>query len=137
MRRHGVPNFPDPTGNGSGGLQIQASQRAGSGPSLRVNGVSVNAPAFQAAMQSCRSYLPNGGQPPALSASQRQAMLAFAHCMRSHGLPGFPDPTFNGSRVGIRFGPGSGINPDSPAFKSAQTACASYQRQAFGTFKGP
>src|SRR5580692_3962407 len=43
MRSHGVPNFPDPSGNGRGGVQIQASQRAGSGSSLKVNGVPVNA----------------------------------------------------------------------------------------------
>ena len=137
MRSHGVPNLPDPSTNGHGGLQFQQTQRSGSGPSLRVNGVSVNAPAFQSAMQACRSYLPNGGQPPQLSASQRQAMLQFAQCMRAHGLPNFPDPVFNAGRVGFRAGPGTGLDPSSPAFKAAQGACQQYQRQAFGTERGP
>jgi hypothetical protein len=43
--------------------------------------------------------------------------LKFADCMRSHGVPNFPDP---GRPVG---GPGSGINEHSPAFKSAEKAC--------------
>ena len=125
MRAHGVQNFPDPSTSGNGGIQIQQSQRSGSGPSLKVDGVSVSAPAFQAAMQSCRSYLPNGGHPPPLSASRRAAMLRFSQCMRTHGVTGFPDPTFGaGGGVRIGFGPSSGINPSSPVFQSAQKACA-------------
>jgi hypothetical protein len=46
--------------------------------------------------------------------------VAFSQCMRAHGLPNFPDPSAEG---GIQLTPGSGINPFSPAFKSAQTAC--------------
>jgi hypothetical protein len=122
MRTHGVPNFPDPGSNGSGGIMIQ--QRAGSGASMSVNGVAVQAPAFQAAMQSCRKDLPNGGHPPPLSASRRAAMLRFSQCMRAHGVTNFPDPTFGqGGGVRIGFGPSSGINPQSPAFQAAQKAC--------------
>jgi len=128
MRAHGVPNFPDPGSNGSGGLQIQASQRAGSGPSMKVNGVSVDAPAFQSAMQSCRSQLPNGGHPPPLTASRKAAMLKFSQCMRTHGLPNFPDPTFGSSgRVGLLFRAQSRLDPNSPQFKQAQAACAHFQ----------
>ncbi len=126
MRAHGVPNFPDPSNGSGGGLQIQLSQKAGSGASLSVNGVAVSSPAFQSAMQSCRSKLPNGGHPPPLSASRKQAMLRFSQCMRTHGVTNFPDPTF-GSNGGVRiaFGPSSGIDPRSPSFQAAQRACAS------------
>jgi hypothetical protein len=139
MRGHGVPNFPDPKAGGNGGIEIQASQRSGSGQSLRINGTAVSAPAFQSAQQACHTLLPNGGRPPQLSASQRQAMLQFSQCMRAHGLTNFPDPQFSGGGggVGIRFREGSGVDPSSPAFKSAQTACAQYQRQAFRFQKGP
>jgi hypothetical protein len=41
--------------------------------------------------------------------------LAFAKCMRAHGVPDFPDP--NG-QVG-QLSPESGINPNSPQFRSA------------------
>jgi hypothetical protein len=44
----------------------------------------------------------------------------FAACMRSHGVPRFPDPSAQGA---ISIGPGAGINPDSPKFKAAQKAC--------------
>jgi hypothetical protein len=129
MRSHGVPSFPDPSGNGHGGLQIQQSQRAGSGASMTVNWVSVSAPAFQSAMRTCQKDLPNGGHPTtAQSAQARAEALAMSRCMRSHGVPNFPDPTFRngpngGVGIGINFGSGSGINPRSPAFQAAQTAC--------------
>ncbi len=41
--------------------------------------------------------------------------LAFARCMRAHGVPDFPDP--NGQTG--QLGPGSGIDPDLPQFQSA------------------
>lgn len=49
--------------------------------------------------------------------------LKLANCMRSHGVPNFPDPSPGG---GLRITPQSGIDPRSPAFQSAQRACASY-----------
>ena len=118
MRAHGVPNFPDPKANGSGGMLIQA------GPGgTKVNGVPVNGPAFQSAMQACHSKLPNGGKLQALSAARRQQMLRFSQCMRAHGISGFPDPTFSGGRAGLQLNRDSGIDPNSPAFQSAQKAC--------------
>ncbi len=131
VRAHGVPNFPDPTSNGQGGIRIQQSQQSGSGPTTEVNGVSVNGPAFQRAMQTCRSYLPNGGRPSAAQTAKVKAQaLAMSRCMRSHGVPNFPDPTFQsgpngGVGVGIRIGNTSGIDPNSPAFQAAQKACGS------------
>lgn len=130
MRANGVPNFPDPGGNGSGGIQIAVNQRAGSGASMTVNGVAVSGPAFQRAMNTCRSKLPNGGHPPPLSAKQRAEMLQFSQCMRAHGLTNFPDPSFSSSGPRIRFG-GAGLNPNSPAFQQAQAACAKYRPGGF------
>ncbi len=46
--------------------------------------------------------------------------LKFANCMRSHGAPNFPDPSAGG---GIQISPGSGLNPQSPAFQAAQKTC--------------
>jgi hypothetical protein len=40
--------------------------------------------------------------------------------MRAHGVPNFPDP---GSGGGIEIPDNSGIEPRSPAFRSAQSAC--------------
>jgi hypothetical protein len=46
------------------------------------------------------------------------AFVAYSECIRSHGVPNFPDPSPAG---GIHLS--SGINPQSPAFESAQQAC--------------
>jgi hypothetical protein len=127
IRSHGVPNFPDPSGNGHGGILIQQSDRSGSGPSTEVNGVPVNAPAFKSAMQACRKYQPNAGTPsPAKTARIKAKALAMSRCMRSHGVPNFPDPQFQsgGGGFGIRLG-GAGVNPQSPAFQAAQKDCSS------------
>src|SRR5436305_620182 len=75
VRTHGVPNFPDPKTGGEGNLQFQSTPGH-----TEVNGVSVNGPAFQRAMQSCRSKLPNGGKAEPLNAARKQAMLRFSQC---------------------------------------------------------
>lgn len=49
--------------------------------------------------------------------------VEYSECMRENGVPNFPDPE-NG-RLTLRAGPGSGIDPESPEFKSAQDACRS------------
>jgi hypothetical protein len=49
------------------------------------------------------------------------AGIKFADCMRSHGVPNFPDPSAGG---GIQINSSSGINPQSPSFQSAQQACS-------------
>ena len=50
----------------------------------------------------------------------RNALAAFAACMRKNGEPNFPDPNAQGQ---LSFGSGSGIDPSSPQFQQAQTAC--------------
>jgi hypothetical protein len=54
---------------------------------------------------------------PSISYSQ---VVKFSECMRSHGVPNFPDPSPGG---GIQFNGGAHINPFSPSFKTAQQAC--------------
>jgi hypothetical protein len=48
--------------------------------------------------------------------------IKFADCMRTHGVPNFPDPGSSGG--GIQIQAGSGINPFSPSVKAAQASCA-------------
>lgn len=113
MRSHGIRDFPDP--NSSGQLQVSA----GPGSDLDPNN-----PQFAAAQQACRSLSP---KPPTGGSDQRRvaaAMLRFARCMRAHGITDFPDPQSNGD-LGVKVQPGSDLNPRSPQFQSAQTACHS------------
>jgi hypothetical protein len=64
----------------------------------------------------CGSSSPgSGGQTNASQAQAQQEVLNFARCMRSHGISNFPDD--------LNFQNVPGINPSSPAFKTAQTAC--------------
>jgi len=125
MRTHGVPDFPDPKQAPGGGIGL--AFRAGAGAT------SPNSPAFKSAQQACRSLLPNGGNPPKLTAGQRQQFLDYAACMRSHGVPNFPDPNFGAGGVQVRIG-GAGVDPSSPAFKTAQQTCRSKLPQ--GAVKG-
>jgi hypothetical protein len=58
------------------------------------------------------------GRAAAGGSGQRTAgayTLAFARCMRAHGIPAFPDPDGGTGHLG----PGSGIDPASPRFQAA------------------
>jgi hypothetical protein len=57
------------------------------------------------------------------ASSPEAAALAFAGCMRSSGVPNFPDPKASG---GFRFHPGAGVDPSSVAFKAAQAKCKKF-----------
>jgi hypothetical protein len=112
MRKHGVPNFPDP--NGQGVITIHSGM-----------GIDPGSPAFGSAQSVCQKLLPNGGQPtPTQIAQRQQQMLAFSACMRAHGIKDFPDPSNGGLR--IQDHPGSDLDPNNPTFQQAQQACQKY-----------
>ena len=50
--------------------------------------------------------------------SNGDAELAYSVCMRTHGVPNFPDPSAGG---GFEFG--KGVNPSSSTFKAAVSEC--------------
>src|SRR5207302_1095530 len=62
--------------------------------------------------------------------------LKLSQCMRTHGVPNFPDPTVTAGRATIELhgGPGSGLDPQSPQFQAAQSAC---QHFLPGNLSGP
>jgi hypothetical protein len=70
------------------------------------------------AIAACGSSSPSSGGQTNLHQAQAQVQqetLNFARCMRSHEVSNFPDD--------LNFQNVPGINPSSPAFKTAQTAC--------------
>jgi hypothetical protein len=71
--------------------------------------------AIAACGSSSLSSSSSGAQTNASQAQAQQDVLKFARCMRSHGVSNFPDD--------LDFQNIPGINPSSPAFKTAQTAC--------------
>ena len=112
MRGHGAPGFPDPSPSGTfnddnGRLDLGSSQ-------------------VQRAYGACRHLLPGGG--PDISQLQQEiqrqqrqalpALLRLSRCMRSHGEPGFPDPTPTGLDL-----KGAGLDPTSPRFQAAVRVC--------------
>jgi hypothetical protein len=114
MRRHGVPNFPDSKADSTGYHLRYGAE----------NGIDPRSPQFKNAEHACRKVLPNGGRPSSQEqAAQLQDALRFAACIRSHGVPNFPDPKLSGNGD-LAMGPGakSNVNPSSPRFKAAE-AC--------------
>jgi hypothetical protein len=62
---------------------------------------------------------PEGGSAsPESPSSLQQAMIAFAKCMRSNGVPSFPDPNGSGG-----FPVRRGFDPQSPAVSAARAKC--------------
>ncbi|GAB3941240.1 hypothetical protein GCM10029976_060220 [Kribbella albertanoniae] len=80
----------------------------------------VNSPAFKTALAACKDLIPGGVRGSEAPADQTK-YLEFAKCMRSNGLPDFPDPK-PGSKDGM-FG-GGAVDRNNPAFKKAAEACS-------------
>ena len=118
MRANGVSGFPDPVAGPSGAVGLPLT--VGSDGSLTAEGKTFAGPAVRSAERVCKEYLPPAGGPsPQVGAEQRAQSLAFARCMRAHGVPNFPDPTFSGGPSQLP----TGINTQSPAFRSAARVC--------------
>jgi hypothetical protein len=109
MRSHGVPNYPDP--GSSGKVPNTTPQQLG-----------VSSSQYQAAENACGHLLPNGGSGPTQAQVQqyRNTMLIYARCMRSRGVPNFPDPD---SRGHLDIGPGTDVPVNTPQFQTAFQAC--------------
>lgn len=138
MRSHGVPDYPDPSSNGTFGIQASSN---GSSATISVNGhnLNVSGPAFRRATNECSKYQPQG---PPISGAQlaqiKQGAIKMAECMRSHGVPNFPDPKVgagpggHGIQVQIGIGSAGGSRASgpnrSPAFQKAMNTCQSYMQ---------
>ncbi len=117
IRAHGVPSFPDPQISVHGN-EVSVAQRV-------TPGITGN-PHFNSAQQACRKLLPNGGpggeSSHPISAREQAEYLKAAACIRSHGIPNFPDPTFEGGGVHVSH---KGLNLHSPQARAAEEACQS------------
>jgi hypothetical protein len=110
MRQHGI-DLPDPKfsrDNITQRLPTRAEQ---------------NSPKFKAAQQACRQYQPDGGQPTPPTAQERQQALAFAQCMRQHGI-NLPDPQITAEGIDQQLP--TGVARDDARLKAAEQACHQY-----------
>lgn len=68
------------------------------------------------------SKTPGAGSP----GPSQQNGVAFASCMRSHGLPNFPDNAITVTSRGLMLRVVPGMDPNSPQFQSAAQSCQQY-----------
>lgn len=127
MRTHGVAKYPDP---GSG--PVDSSQ------------LGVSDSQYESAKAACQSEAPASGQQhPGLTSAQQQhvlsQLLSFSRCMRSHGLPNFPDPNSATTifvQNGQLFNMPSNINVNSSQFTNAADACKALMPSELNGSKG-
>jgi hypothetical protein len=111
MRSHGVTNFPDP--GAPGGTR---SAKLAFDP---------NSPTFKAATEACKSLLTSVASAlPALGPALQSDFLKAVACMRTHGVPNMPDPTFTNG-VPHFAGITKVVDLRSQAFQSALMTCKS------------
>ncbi len=114
LRAHGLSNFPDPIP----GHKAMFPDSAGTIMSSR-------SPAVLSAERACKKLNPVAGRARGgANSNLKAAILEYARCMRAHGVPDYPDPTYD--RNGQLRPPdlsGQGIDTQSPAFTSAARVC--------------
>jgi hypothetical protein len=112
MRSHGVPNMPDPQIFHDGDK---------TGVVIPDPGSASTSPQFKSAEHTCqalqtRPSASNASESASTRAQRRTQALAFPVCMRSHGLPDFPDPNDQGLFT-------SKLHASTPEVQAANKAC--------------
>ena len=115
MRGQGI-DVPDPTAT-RGSVLRMLTVIAGY-PQVKVQA------AEQACMAEIRKAFPNATSLTPAERSQRlQEAEVLAQCMRSHGVPGFPDPSAYAGNPSGYLSALSSVDRNIPAFKSAEPTC--------------
>ncbi len=121
------------------GVEAEIGTPPGGGRALKLGGKGAPAEGkekMQAAQAACAKYRP---QPKKLNLSpqekvqREEAVLKFAKCMREHGIEVHASATGGAIQIQIHGHPGSGPNPESPAFQTAQSKCQGYLPSKFGS----
>jgi hypothetical protein len=91
--------------------------------------------ATAAVISACGSGAPDSGRNTAADAKDA---VKFSECMRSNGVSGFPDPGASGKLTIDAVANGSSLNPSTPAFKQALSACKALEPAGFtGSKRSP
>jgi hypothetical protein len=122
MQAHGDPGQPDPTIDANKVIHVSWNDATPGG----IYGTNKGGQGKAGPGQYCRTYLDEAQTD--LQGGQRQLqpspgqLLEFSRCMRTNGVPDFPDPS-NGGLSFNRAG-GGDLNPSNPVFQNASTLCA-------------
>lgn len=113
LRAHGLPNYPDPNAEGQEPPDTKQMLR--------------NNPRTQGALRACSRWANRiNNDVAAQNQAIRVEYLRFAACMRSHGLPEFPDPTYAEGRVEFVLSASKdGFDPHSPQVLAKAHECES------------
>ena len=114
IRSNGDPNQADPTIDSNKDIEI-IMHNVSATMSAEVHGSSGPCSNYLLAAEATL----RGGQPAPQAPSAAQE-AAYVDCMRSNGVPNFPDPAANGD---TDFN-GTGVDPDSPTFENADKVCS-------------
>ncbi len=112
MRSHGVPDYPGPDSSGQM-PKITSGQQVG-----------VSDSRLTAAQGACQALWPYQAPTQAQQRQQLTDDVKFAQCMRSHGVPNFPDPTSSDGRVEFVISVSrDGFDPHSPQIIAKAHEC--------------
>ena len=141
MRTHGVPDFPDLGSTGTGHSGNTGNTGTGGQATVPPGATDVaghilaeSSQAVTAGYRKCQKYavLTEG---PVVSTAQlarlKAGALAYARCVRAHGVPNFPDPTVetgpggHGAGITPPFGTGARaeVESRSPVLQAAIKTC--------------
>jgi hypothetical protein len=129
MRSHGIPNFPDP-------------DIKGNPPQADPQHLGVSSSQLQVAQTACQPLYPNNGSlqqqtqqcvstgdcPEALLQQLLTVERTYAQCLRSHGVPDWPDPTVGAKGRPVFDLSSAGIDPQSTQssqFQAKEAECRS------------
>lgn len=110
FRAHGLPSYPDPVYDPNDGRWHLANER----PSLTA-----------AVRQACAAVMPQSTPASPIPTAQLQDLIQYARCLRTHGVPDWPDPDVGGSFH-------TNINLKSDANRAALGACDKYLASSGG-----
>jgi hypothetical protein len=119
MRDHGVSGFPDPIVKTTA---TSASVQQVAPASLQ------SSPHFKAASRACAHFEAagqgSGGSGPQHGRPSKSVLLAFARCLRAHGITNFPDPSGQGQLSPTMLS-AAGVNVHTQQFFVAGRSCVS------------
>jgi len=106
IRAHGVSDFPDP--DASNGFEY---------------GVSVTPAVWSTAVDACKDLQPPGSLSAERDPEQEKEALAFARCVREHGVRDFPDPIDGEPLIDTYRIPSSGTDGGMTVLNAAIQTC--------------